>query len=126
MNIEDQLKEYILLKYRSLLEFTQSNEIPYGTLQGVLKRGINNSSVHTIIRICNALGISTDSLAIGKIEPKETAKPIKDIEDLAGDLKRAMINNETYLDGVIMSDMEKEILNVSISVGLETIRGRRK
>jgi transcriptional regulator with XRE-family HTH domain len=44
--------------------------MPYSTLDGVLKRGIDNSSVGVIFKICKALNISPDALAEGEIVPK--------------------------------------------------------
>lgn len=125
MTIEEKLKEYILEHYRSLLDFTQQSDIPYGTLQGVLKRGINNSSISTIIKICKALGISTDALAVGKIEPTETAKPIKAMEDVVGDVSRIMRNNEVTLDDVFMTNEEKKVIQICLKTGIEIIRGER-
>jgi hypothetical protein len=94
-------------------------------MQGVLKRGINNSSINTIIKICKFLGISTDALACGKIEPIETAKPIKAIEDVMGDVSRTMKNNDVTLDGIIMSDSEKKIIQISLQTALEIVRNGR-
>lgn len=74
MSIEEKLQEHILSRYRSIREFTIVNDIPYMTVQSVFKRGIGNSSVSTIIKICKPLGISVDSLAEGKIESIEYNK----------------------------------------------------
>lgn len=71
---EDLLKEKILSEYKSIREFTQKIEMPYSTLDTILKRGIRNASVDNVIRICDFLGISTDALINGKIERK-TEKP---------------------------------------------------
>lgn len=66
---EDLLKEYILSKYRSIREFTIDTGMPYSTLDTILKRGIRNASIDNILKICQTLGISTDALVNGKIEP---------------------------------------------------------
>lgn len=63
------LKEYILTKYKSIREFTMESGIPYSTMATILKRGIQNSGVTNIIRICKALDISADELAKGNIVP---------------------------------------------------------
>lgn len=67
---EDLLKEKILSEYKSIREFTQKIEMPYSTLDTILKRGIRNASVDNVIRICDFLGISTDALINGRIERK--------------------------------------------------------
>ena len=69
MTIEDQLKNLILTRYRSIREFTIAVDMPYTTIDSIFRRGIGNSSVANVIKICKALGISTDELADGKIVP---------------------------------------------------------
>ena len=83
MTTEEKLRAFILSKYKSVLEFTQAIDMPYGTIQSIFKRGIQNSSVTNIIKICQALGISTDDLAQGNIVPasKIIPEPSK-IEDI--------------------------------------------
>ena len=69
MTAEERLKEFILTKYKSVREFTMETGIPYSTMATILKRGIPNSGVTNIIRICKALDISADELAKGNIVP---------------------------------------------------------
>ena len=64
---EDKLKAYILDRYKSIREFTISIDMPYTTFDSVLKRGIDNSSITNIIKICKALNISADELDNGNI-----------------------------------------------------------
>lgn len=75
MTIEEKLKNYILSKYRSVREFTMEFDIPYSTVAMLFKRGMANSSIQTIIRICQALEISADELAEGKIVPIVANEP---------------------------------------------------
>ena len=67
---EDLLKELILSKYKSILEFTNQIEMPYSTLDSIFKRGVRKASVENLIKICDALNISADSLVNGSIEYK--------------------------------------------------------
>lgn len=67
MTVEEKLKNLILTKYRSIREFTQIIDMPYSTFGTILSRGIENSSVTNIIKICKSLGISADALAEGRI-----------------------------------------------------------
>ena len=71
MNIETKLKEYILERYNSVREFTIKHDIPYTTVVSIFNRGINNSSVSNVIKICKALHISADALADGEIKPRD-------------------------------------------------------
>lgn len=67
MTIEEKLKDLILTKYRSIREFTQIIDMPYSTFSTIISRGLENSSVTNVIKICKALGISADALADGRI-----------------------------------------------------------
>lgn len=70
MKIEEELKNLILSKYKSLREFSIELNMPYSTLDTILKRGIQKASINNIIKICNCLDISTDELANEKIVAK--------------------------------------------------------
>lgn len=67
--IEDKLKEYILERYNSIREFAISIDMSQSTIDSILKRGLDNSSVRNIIKICKALNISVDGLSDGEIVP---------------------------------------------------------
>ena len=69
MSIESKLKDMILERYHSIREFSNTVDMPYTTIDSILKRGIANSSVSNIITICKALQISADALADGEIHP---------------------------------------------------------
>ena len=89
MTIEQKLKDLILKRYHSIREFTIAIDIPYTTMDSIFRRGIGNSSVTNVIKICKALRISVDALADGEIvpiapkrlyfEPKEDPIDISDI-----------------------------------------------
>lgn len=65
--LEQDLKDYIIQQYGSLNKFTEKIEMPWTTLDSVLKRGIRNSNVSNIIKICQGLQISADELINGKL-----------------------------------------------------------
>ena len=67
MTIEDQIKALILERYNSIREFSHRVNMSNSTLDSILRRGVGNSSVTNIIKICKALGISADKLADGEI-----------------------------------------------------------
>lgn len=72
MKIEDELKELILSKYKSIRAFTKDIDIPYSTLDTMLKRGISGASISSVLKICKNLGIDADSLMDNKIVFKST------------------------------------------------------
>ena len=69
MTIEEQLKELIIKKHSSVLRFTQKFDIPYSTMTSLFSRGVNKTNINTIIKVCQALNISADELAAGRITP---------------------------------------------------------
>lgn len=73
MTIEDRLKEYICKKYKNLRNFVNTSgiDMPYSTLDGILKRGIGKSSIDNVFKLCDVLEISADALCDGEIVPKQ-------------------------------------------------------
>lgn len=67
MTIEQELKALIVKLYGSAKNFALEINMPNSTLDNIFRRGVLNSSVANIIKICNALEISADELADGKI-----------------------------------------------------------
>ena len=107
MTTEEKLKNYILERYKSIREFTIAIDIPYSTLTGVLTRGIDNSSVGVIFKICKALNISPDALAEGEIVPR-----IQDPIDYVTNIDGNQIIIETKSNDVdqILDDTKKRLL----------------
>lgn len=60
--LEDRLKELIIEKYGSVRQFAFKIDIPYTTVDSILKRGLDNSNVGNVIKMCKALDISIDTL----------------------------------------------------------------
>ena len=62
MTLEDDLKKLIIEKYGSVRQFALQIDVPYTTIDTILRRGIDNSNVSNIIRMCKKLEISVDKL----------------------------------------------------------------
>lgn len=131
MTIEEELKNLILSRFKSLREFTIFYNIPYSTLNSILKRGVDNSSVSNVIKICQALSISTDELAEGRIVPSEDLNaadvPVIEISNMAELYKyRAKNSKSLILDGKpLEADEAQTFINgLDLIVGL--IRKNRK
>lgn len=125
MTIEEKLKEYILVKYKSIREFTLGAGIPYSTVDAILKRGVMNASIGNILKICSALNISADELANGNIVPVENKSEKIDVEKILIDYK---LNDRIVLelDGLEMSDDELLLLSDSMEVSIGIIKRRRE
>lgn len=70
MSIEEKLKNYILSKFKSIMNFANTAEIPYTTVDNILKRGISRAGVTTMLKICNVLNIDINELIEGNIIEK--------------------------------------------------------
>ena len=132
MTIEEKLKELILKRYHSIREFTITVEIPYTTIDSILKRGIGNSSVSNVIKICKALGISADELADGRITPisRKVKTPVNfsdyiEIKEILSDTKERLTHSgELTLDGKPISKDGVESIIDALEVGVEIAKKR--
>jgi transcriptional regulator with XRE-family HTH domain len=116
MTIEEKLKEYILERYKSIREFTQVVDMSYSTIDSILRRGIGNSSVSNIIKICKVLSISVDALADGEIVPvnayKKAEPRIFEVNEILADVKEQL----AHFDGLTIDGKpaNKESINTII------------
>lgn len=120
MTIEEELKDYIIKKYGTLRKFTEKIDIPNSTFSNILRRGLMNANVLTIIKICDELSISPDALAEGKIVPiiKDNPKKLLTIDDIIDDTKQRIINaDQLYFNG---TKATKDDISFILSV-LDTI-----
>lgn len=133
MTTEEKVKDLILKRYHSVREFSLTTNIPYTTLDSILKRGIGNSSVTNVIKICKALGISVDALADGKIVPitrssltNENITEFIDVADILEDTKDALIHSgKITLDGNPIGKAGIESIIDAIDVGVEIAKRKK-
>lgn len=64
---EMKIREMIIDRYGSLKKFCETIQMPWTTLDSILKRGFANSNITNVMKITKELGIDTESLALGKI-----------------------------------------------------------
>lgn len=72
MKIEDQLKTKILDKYKSVRAFTTAIQIPYSTIDSMLKKGLSGTAVSTVLKVCENLNLDVDALVNGEIKEKSS------------------------------------------------------
>ena len=65
---ETKIREMIIERYGSLKKFCEIIDMPWTTLDSILKRGIANSNITNVMKITKELGIDTESLASGIIK----------------------------------------------------------
>ena len=130
MTVEERLKKLIRTRYKSVREFTLMIDVPYSTVDSLFKRGVGNSSVNTVIKICKALGISADALADGEIVPVKSYQSINrsetiEIKEVLEDTKRILEDHDFFtLDGKqITHDTVDDIIQ-GIDVSVELVKRR--
>ena len=116
MTTEEKLRAHIIHEFGSLLRFTKESGIAYGTLQGVLNRGVQQSSITVMIRICQFLHISLDDLIQGNIVPSSDSEPIE---------MSSIFGRSVALDGITLSQPEMDILRDCIETASAIIRRKR-
>ena len=65
--LESQLKQMIIDKYGSLKKFSDTINMPWTTLDSILKRGIANSNITNVLKITKELGLDTEKLVDGEL-----------------------------------------------------------
>jgi hypothetical protein len=75
----------------------------------MFKRGIDNSSVSNVIKVCKALDISMDALANGDIAPRQ---------------RKTVVNNKTIFSNTEVIDLVEDIKEVLNTTGGLTIDGK--
>lgn len=123
---EEKLKELILSRYRSIREFTIAIDMPYTTIDSIFKRGIGNSSVSNVIKICKALRISADELAEGKIASVTDhiiPGDLTEIKDILSDTKARLIHHDNLtLDGSPVDEKTVDALVQGIDISMELVK----
>ena len=132
MTIEEKLQELILKRHHSIREFAISVEMPYTTIHSIFKRGIGNSSVTNVIKICKALGISADALADGEIVPAKTRPTISktgeiEIVELLEDTKDVLTHcGFVTLDGKPITKSDIDSIIDAMDVGVEIAKRKKR
>ena len=129
MTTEEKLRELILSRYKSIREFTQAIDLPYTTMDSILRRGVGNSSVTNIIKICRALRISVDELADGKIVHSYEVSPpdqITEIDDIVREAKSKLSRGKLTLGGQPVSRSSIKSIIDAVEVGVEIAKRKAK
>lgn len=119
--IEERLKNYILTKFESVTQFCNSSGIASSTMFTVFKRGINNTSTSTILRICRALQIDSQALYDGEIKPATLSK-IDQEEDNMIDINQIIYEIETSkitCRGKELTDQQKRMIAYATKIAVQ-------
>jgi len=130
MTIEERLKELILLRYHTVKDFSKVIGLSYSTVDSILRRGVANSGVSNIIKICKELGISADELAEGKIvvveDNPQPLFPFTDIQDIITFTRSNLASyGKLTLDGEPLNDEDINALMDALEVAVSVIRRKK-
>lgn len=104
---ELKLKEIIIQNYGSLKKFCEKIDMPWTTLDSILKRGVSNSNISNVMKITKELDIDTESLAYGIIEKKVSTKILDSLSTLEVTLLQAYRNCD---------ETEKEMIHRALGI----------
>ena len=65
--LESNLKARIIENYGSMKKFSETIDMPWTTLDSILKRGIANSNISNVLKITKELNLDTEKLVDGEI-----------------------------------------------------------
>ena len=125
MTIEEKLKNMILEQYSSIREFTIKIDMAYSTLNSILTRGISNATLSNILKICDALHISADALADGRIEyiNRQNRQDATDIADILANTKKQLLTDHALMfNGKPADDEAIQSILDAMEVGMEIAR----
>lgn len=125
MSVEERLKDLILTRYMSIREFTQIADIPYTTLDSIFRRGVSNSSVSNIIKICRVLNLSVDALADGEIvaRPTNPGTHVTEVREIVNEAKSKLSHSDALtLDGRSVDVETVEPIIDALNIGYEMVK----
>ena len=68
--MEEEIKEIIISRYGSINNFCKKFDLPWSSVKAMLTRGIKNSSISNVIKLCDALNLDIEELTKDKIVTK--------------------------------------------------------
>lgn len=101
---ELQLKTMIIEKYGNLKKFCEIIDMPWTTLDSILKRGVSNANITNIMKITKELNIDTESLASGLIKDNSNSESAEIPSDYVSDTNSLTENDN--------KDIAKDLENI--------------
>lgn len=77
MNLEEELKNIILSRYKSVNDFANAIGVPQSTIASIFKRGIGKAGVQTVLKIFNALDLDIESISTGNLRASQRVSDVE-------------------------------------------------
>ena len=74
--LEQNIKEIIISKYGTMKKFADTIDMPWTTLDSILRRGIANSNISNVLKITKELNLDAEALVDGRIESTPSIETI--------------------------------------------------
>ena len=103
--LETEVKKIIISRCGTVKKFADMIDLPYSTVDTILKRGFKNSNAYNVGLIFGALQLDTRSILDGKIRPI-VLDEVEDFESFE-DFERLP---DTYIDELIHSGKYNDIM----------------
>jgi predicted transcriptional regulator len=123
MTKEDKLKEYIKERHGTVKAFCQKYGFPYSTVSNIFARGVDKVNVMTVLKVCDALGLSASELAKGNIVPKETLN--SDLLELSRNYIHIIETEPITLEGIKLSENERKLFKRTVRFAIDLIEQNR-
>ena len=118
MPVSDFLKEYMLKNGYTKADISRMSNIPYTTIDGLFKKGDENTKLSTLKKLAELIGCTIDDMAYNDGSEKSNTEapsvPLtpRDERQIAADLdsKNAM----AAMGGTVEDDEDRELLKASL------------
>ena len=125
MPVSDFLKEYMLKNGYTKADISRMSNIPYTTIDGLFKKGDENTKLSTLKKLAELIGCTIDDMAYNDSSeksnteaPSVTLTP-RDERQIAADLEKMLAdldskNAMAAMGGTVEDDEDRELLKASL------------
>lgn len=125
MPVSDFLKEYMLKNGYTKADISRMSNIPYTTIDGLFKKGDENTKLSTLKKLAELIGCTIDDMAYndgsGKSNTEATSVTLtpRDERQIAADLEKMLAdldskNSMAAMGGTVEDDEDRELLKASL------------
>ena len=123
MPVSDFLKEYMLKHGYTKADISRMSNIPYTTIDGLFKKGDENTKLSTLKKLAALIGCTIDDMAFNTEENSLKAQSIsltpRDERQIAADLEKMLADLDTQnsmaaMGGTVEDEEDRELLKASL------------
>lgn len=125
MSVSDFLKKYMLKNGYTKADISRMSNIPYTTIDGLFKKGDENTKLSTLKKLAELIGCTIDDMAYNDGSEKSNTEapsvPLtpRDERQIAADLEKMLAdldskNAMAAMGGTVEDDEDRELLKASL------------